>query len=375
VQLTIKIKLMTTQAMDQVLLDLLRRINAASTYTALIAKSTGTFNGYKLRALVYNDLKTNYLLGASMAGTAALRAAKAYANKKQRGRTVRFDKKSAIPLDRNTFTYKKNNIVSIWTPAGRLKIPFHCYKEVPLSSKIEAKLVLQDGVFYIHQPVEVEVQEQLAPTEYLGVDLGIKNIAVTSDGTVYSGALLNSLRRRNLRLRRKLQKKQTKSAKRLLKKRSKKEARFANDVNHCISKKIVQKAKDTLQGIAIEDLKNIRKRLGRKPKGGKQKQPKQCITVSKPQRTALSSWSFFQLRSYIEYKALVAGIPVVTVFPHYTSQRCSACGYIHKANRKTRDVFICNQCGYTACADYNAACNISYVASGGVRLSPVRGGL
>ena len=386
---TVKIKLLeapNAPGAHSALLLLMETVNRASRYTSKIAVETETYSKYKLQSLVYETLKADFGLGSCMAQITGVRVGKAYANKARRGKKLHFRPHAAIPLDHRVFSYKKGNVVSIWTMEGRIKTPFHCHKDVKLSSDIEATLVLQDGVFYIHQPIEVAEAPLVEATEYLGVDLGIKNIAVDSDGEVFTGAHLNSLRKRNLRLRKKLQKKGTKSAKRLLKKRRKKEARFARDVNHCISKKLVQKAKDTLRGTALEDLSGIRERLGRKPKATSKAPeakpevtteatptPTKSITVSKPLRSALNSWSFFQLRLFVEYKSRLVGVPCIAVSPKYTSQRCSACGYIHKQNRKTQADFVCGSCGYATHADYNAACNIKYVAKQGCSLSPVRG--
>ena len=247
-KITVKIKLLDSPEAHSALLRLMETVNKASRYTSTIAVETETYSQFKLRGLVYETLKADFGLGSNMAQITGERVGKAYATKTQRGKKLHFKPHAAILLDRRVFSYKKGNVVSIWTMGGRIQIPFHCHKDVKLSSDIEATLVLQDGVFYIHQPIEVAEATLVEATEYLGVDLGIKNIAVDSDGEVFTGAHLNSLRKRNLRLRKKLQKKGTKSAKRLLKKRSKKEARFAKDVNHCISKKLVQKAKDTLRG-------------------------------------------------------------------------------------------------------------------------------
>ncbi len=94
----------------------------------------------------------------------------------------------------------------------------------------------------------------------LGVDLGVVNIAVDSDGEVHSGSQINNVRHSHRLLRAKLQAKGTRSAKRKLKRLSGKERRFAKDTNHCISKKLVAKAKDTNRAIALEDLKGIRSR-------------------------------------------------------------------------------------------------------------------
>ncbi len=77
-------------------------------------------------------------------------------------------------------------------------------------------------------------------------------------------------------LKARLQSKGTKSAKRHLKKLSGRTARFSKDVNHCISKKHVAKAKDTLRSIALEDLQGIRDR----------------VTVRKAQRRSLHTWNF-----------------------------------------------------------------------------------
>jgi putative transposase len=174
------------------------------------------------------------------------------------------------------------------------------------------------------------------------VDLGVANIATDSDGVAYSGKALRATRRRHLALRRRLQAKGTKSAKRLLHKRRRRETRYARDINHCISKTLVGKAQDTGRGIALEDLQGIRDR----------------ITVRRAQRADLHSWSFHQLRAFIAYKAVMAGVSVRAVDPRNTSRGCSVCGHIDKRNRPTRDDFRCILCGHAAPADHNAAINI-----------------
>ena len=197
------------------------------------------------------------------------------------------------------------------------------------------------------------VEPSIKPVQdYLGVDLGVKNIAYDSDSTGYAGAHLNNLRKRHLRLRSKLQKKQTKSAKRLLKKRSGKEARFARDVNHQISKKLVLKAQTSDRGLAIENLKEIRKTS---EKGSNK---------SKAQRQKLNSWAFFQLRAFISYKCQLYGVDLRVVDPSYTSVTCPQCGCRNKKNRLTRDRFRCFTCSHTGYADLIAAVNIRAKALG-----------
>jgi IS605 OrfB family transposase len=114
-------------------------------------------------------------------------------------------------------------------------------------------------------------------------------------------------------------------------------------MNHQISKKLVQKAKCTCQGIALEELTNF---------FDKKK-------VRKSERNQRHSWSFRQLRDFIQYKALLAGVKVILVNPAYTSQECSICGYVDKSNRKSQSDFHCQLCGFATNADYNASINIS----------------
>jgi IS605 OrfB family transposase len=188
----------------------------------------------------------------------------------------------------------------------------------------------------------VEEPEPIDVEGALGVDLGVTNLAVDSDGAVHSASHINNVRFRHRRLRAKLQAKGTRSAKRHLKKLSGKEHRFAKDTNHCISKTLVAKAKDTGRALALEDLNGVRDR----------------VTVRRSQRAALHSWSFFQLRSFVAYKAKRTGVPVVFVDPRNTSRTCPQCGHVDKANRNSQSVFSCVACGHSGLADHIAAINI-----------------
>ena len=159
---------------------------------------------------------------------------------------------------------------------------------------------------------------------------------------------INRYRRRQLALRRKLQAKQTRPARRVLKRQRRKEQRRGRDINHRISKHIVTEAERTGRGIALEDLTGIRARVRHR----------------KPQRVMMSSWSFAQLGSFIEYKAQRAGVPVVNVDPAYTSKECADCHHTQKANRVNQALFICRDCGVVAHADRNASRNIAARAAG-----------
>ena len=160
---------------------------------------------------------------------------------------------------------------------------------------------------------------------------------------IYTSTALNGVRHRHRRLRAKLQRRRTKSKRRRLQKLSGKEKCFAMNTNHVISKRIVRLAERTKRAIALEDLKGIRARA----------------RVRRQQRARLHSWSFGQLRSFIEYKARMAGLPIACVDPWGTSRECPDCGHTSKSNRSSRAVFLCTSCGAAGHADVIAARNIS----------------
>ncbi|GFP26542.1 hypothetical protein HKBW3S25_02037, partial [Candidatus Hakubella thermalkaliphila] len=151
----------------------------------------------------------------------------------------------AMVFDSRILSFKNMETASILTLQGRIRVPMVVsqYHEGLLCGRRvrgQADLILQKGVFYLLLVVDVPEGKPNSDNGFIGVDLGIVNIAVDSTGEVFSGATVNGLRKRHIKLRKKLQAKGTKSAKKLLRKRSKKEKLFARDVNHCISKKLVE---------------------------------------------------------------------------------------------------------------------------------------
>ncbi|QBI53538.1 Putative transposase DNA-binding domain protein [Streptomonospora litoralis] len=193
----------------------------------------------------------------------------------------------------------------------------------------DSDLVERGGVFYLMATCEVAEAEQYAPEGFIGVDLGIANIATTSTGYRAAGRGLNRHRKRQAALRAKLQAKRTKSAKRRLKKRNRRERRHVANTNHVIAKQIVTEAERTSAGIALEDLTGIRQR----------------VRLCRPQRVAIHSWAFARLAAFIAYKAKRAGVPLVQVDPAYTSRECAECRYIDKRNRVAQARFVCRSWG------------------------------
>ncbi|MCX5562804.1 transposase [Streptomyces sp. NBC_00038] len=264
---------------------------------------------------------------------------------KAESKPVTFRPDAAQPYDDRCLSWQiDEQTVSIWTTAGRLRgVRFTCSEQARKllagHRKGESDLVHRDGMWLLIATCEVPEAERYEPDGFIGVDLGIANIATTSTGYRAAGRDLNRHRKRHRDLRRKLQAKRTQSAKRRLKNRRRKEQRHAANVNHIISKKIVTEAERTSSGIALEDLGRIRQR----------------VRLRKPQRVTLHSWAFAQLGAFVAYKAQRAGVPLVYVDPAYTSQECAECHHIEKKNRVDQALFVCRGCGVVAHADRNAS--------------------
>jgi IS605 OrfB family transposase len=232
------------------------------------------------------------------------------------------------------------------------------------------------GDYWLHLVVTLPepVVSCSAAAQVIGVDVGISRIAVSSDNCFFTGKRVKEHVRRMFRLRRALQaahalarstctgrtlvmapsamehmcaSEGSRSAKRHLRRLRQRENRFRADVNHCVSKRLVE----TLPPgsvIVMENLTNIRERVRAR-----------CA-----QRREMHNWSFGQLRAFVAYKAAARGIQVEFADRRYSSQACSGCGHIARSNRKTQRWFSCVKCGYQSNADLNAARNLALRARG-----------
>lgn len=343
-KLTATIKLLPNDEQRQYLYQTLERANSACNWISEQAWETQTFNTTRLHNLTYYTARSQFDLGSQIMVRCIGKVIEAYKLDKKTKRL--FKKLGGIPYDNHNLTFKTNKQqIVIWSVGGRLTIPFTAgagQLALLQHQQGESDLVYRKGVFYLFTTCDVPDDTPIEVESFLGVDLGVKNIAVDNDGNIHSAKHLLNVRHRHRRLRQKLQQKGTKSTKRLLKHLSGKEQRFARDVNHCISKQLVKIAKGTQRGIALENLEGIRDR----------------VNVPRKKRNELHSWSFHQLRAFIAYKAEHAGVPVVVVDPRNTSRTCPSCGCVDKRNRPSQATFSCISCGFASHADYVAAINI-----------------
>jgi putative transposase len=346
---TMLLKLAPTEEQQHALLDTMHAFNQAANYVAAVAFAEHTANKFVLQKLVYGELRTTYQLPSQVAIRCLSKASEAY--KRDKSIQPRFRPEGAIVYDERVMSFKGLTHVSLLTLTGRVLVPFRMggYQSVRMDRiKGQADLIYRNRQCFLAVTLEVPEPPPDEATATLGVDLGIVNLATDSEGETFSGEAVEKNHKRHHALRQRLQKRGTKSAKRHLKRLSGKEARFKRNTNHVISKRIVQKAKAKNLGIAIEELRHIRARTD--------------STVRRSQRNRHTSWAFGQLRSFLEYKARLAGVPLHTIDPRHTSRTCSVCGHCEKANRQSQASFKCVQCGFAAPADWNASVNISRAA-------------
>lgn len=334
-KLTLKIKLLPNASQRESLLNTLKEANAQCNIISKVAWERKVFNQFKLHKECYYNIKETSKLSAQLIVRCISKVADAYKIDKKVKRV--FNDYGAIAYDSRILSYK-NNQVSIWSLDGRLKIPFKCHNEkyIPYI-KGEADLVFKNDNFFLFQTVEIPEEAVNDVEDFIGVDFGINAVAVASNGYQYDGKQLKKYKEKKRKVRASIQAKNTRSSRRLLKRLSGRENRHNTLINHTISKQLVNLAKQERKGLVIEDLKGVRKKK-----------------TNKTTRTLVANWSFYQLRSMLEYKAKMNGVPLITVLPHYSSKACNVCNKIGVRNGA---VFSCS-CGYNGNSDFNASKNL-----------------
>lgn len=246
------------------------------------------------------------------------------------------------------------NCFSVNTLNGRVKLPYFVegmsrYFDHTIYKFGTAKIVNKHGKYFLHIPVSYEVEESNISDicNVVGIDRGINFVVATYDSKhrsgFVSGRAIKQKRAHYSKLRKELQMRRTPSAKRRLKAIGQRENRWMQDINHCVSKALVDNnPKHTL--FVLEDLSGVRNATER---------------VRTKGRYVSVSWSFYDLEQKIIYKAKQNQSTVIKVNPRYTSQCCPVCGHIEKANRdKKIHLFTCKNCGYKSNDDRIGAMNL-----------------
>lgn len=314
-------------------------------------------NNVRIQALTYEQIREQFSLSANLAIRAINRVAGNRKTAKHKNRPVKEFKPTSADYDARIFAYReKDQTVSLTLVGGRERFSLILgnYQIGKLKGRKPTSATLvktRKGEYFINIQVKDEAPAAQFASQVIGADLGRTDICVTSEGYKASGKQITQIRNHQQRMRATLQHKAvkgTRSSRRrcrqLLQRLSGRERRFQRHVNHVVSKTLVQQALTTNSVIALENLEGIRERTNQLPR-------------SKKERRLSNSWSFFELRTFISYKALIAGVEVVLIDPRYTSKTCHCCNVIGERKGKS---FKCvnTACSWTGDADYNGATNI-----------------
>lgn len=246
-----------------------RAFNEAATWIAQVCWDEGITNTNTAHHRVYGETRLAYGLGAQLAVCARAKAVEAIKAVKAKHRETcpQFGSRGSIRYDARTYRLMSLDRVSLNTLDGRIVCRLllgprqHEMLVDPVWAIGGADLVWRRGIYYLHITQSREAPDTSEPDGgVLGVDLGIVNLATDSEGETFSGTAITHARQRYHTRRQRLQKVNTKNAKRRLRKNAGRECRFQKDVNHGISKALVSKAVVSCKAIALEDLSGIRER-------------------------------------------------------------------------------------------------------------------
>ncbi|MSE07228.1 IS200/IS605 family element transposase accessory protein TnpB [Lactobacillus salivarius] len=264
-----------------------------------------------------------------------------------------------VDLQRNRdWSYLSSGQLSINTLDGRVKVDpicrgFNQYLDGTWKFGL-AKLLKSSGKWYLHISATKEVTDFDKQTvkHVVGIDRGLRFLATSYDEqgktAFFDGQAIMRKRAKYQKLRATLQAKGTKSAKRRLKKLSGRENRWISDVNHCLSKTLVQKYGDNTLFV-LENLNGV---------------SFERTDLPKALRNQNKSWAFYQLEQFLTYKVHLHNSEVVEVSAKYTSQRCPKCGVIKKDNRHhEKHEYHCTNCGYCSNDDRIGAMNIQLLGT------------
>ncbi|MEQ9671279.1 RNA-guided endonuclease InsQ/TnpB family protein [Coleofasciculus sp. G2-EDA-02] len=315
-------------------------------------------NKIAIQSLTYQTIKSEFSLVANMAVRACARVAANRKVAKQKGKLVKRFTPTSIDCDKDLFRFREHDwTVSLATVHGRerIKLKVGNYQRGKLKGRNPTSAQLckhRDGQFYLHIQIKDDAKDAPVTDKVIGIDLGRRDIAVTSEGSKWDGTDIQQVRDQFSQVRASLQKKAPKGTRttrrrcrEILRRLSGRERRYQQWLNHNISKSVVKRAIELSASIAIEDLTGIRERTNEQPR-------------NKTERRRSNSWAFYQLRLFIEYKARSVGVMVIPISPAYTSQMCHNCLHIHPVKGKSYrsgKTFKCGHCGWHGDADFNGA--------------------
>ena len=354
--ITAKIQIIAAET-DKVLLDETMSVyRNACNYVSDYVFRTHDLKQFSLNKALYSILREKFNLKSQMAQSVLKTVIARYKTilENQNEWIKPSFKKPQYDLVWNRDYSLTQNRFSINTLNGRVKLSYFSdgmskYFDHTIYKFGTAKLVNKHGKYYLHIPVTYEVEESNISDicNVVGIDRGINFVVATYDSKhksgFVSGKAIKQKRAKYSKLRKELQMRHTPSSRRRLKAIGQRENRWMQDINHQVSKALVENnPKHTL--FVLEDLSGIRNATER---------------VKTKDRYVSVSWSFYDLEQKLIYKAKQNQSSVIKVDPRYTSQCCPCCGHVEKSNRNKKiHLFTCKKCGYKSNDDRIGAMNL-----------------
>ena len=354
--ITAKIQIIAAET-DKVLLDETMSVyRNACNYVSDYVFRTHDLKQFSLNKALYSILREKFNLKSQMAQSVLKTVIARYKTilENQNEWIKPSFKKPQYDLVWNRDYSLTQNRFSINTLNGRVKLSYFSdgmskYFDHTIYKFGTARLVSKHGKYYLHIPVTYEVEESNISDicNVVGIDRGINFVVATYDSKhksgFVSGKAIKQKRAKYSKLRKELQMRHTPSSRRRLKAIGQRENRWMQDINHQVSKALVENnPKHTL--FVLEDLSGIRNATER---------------VKTKDRYVSVSWSFYDLEQKLIYKAKQNQSSVIKVDPRYTSQCCPCCGHVEKSNRNKKiHLFTCKKCGYKSNDDRIGAMNL-----------------
>ena len=249
------------------------------------------------------------------------------------GSTVRIDEEYIILVKPRASDYTEDDLRIRFK---RHKIKYNFDKVTNFTISRENNKYYISFTFY----TDIESKET---TDSVGIDLGIKDFVICSDGTVYENKRFLEKSLRKLKIQQRRLSKKKKGSKNREKQRIKvnklykKVKNQRNDYQHKISRELV----DNFKAIFLETL-NVKN-----------------MVKNKKLSKAISDVSWSSFITKLEYKIAENQGKIVKIDPFYPSSKtCSNCGCVKKELKLSERTYHCSECGFTIDRDLNASINI-----------------
>jgi putative transposase len=267
----------------------------------------------------------------------------------KRAKPPRFKRKDSAP----SFC-AANEVGSFHTDGKHIKLPVvgwvRMREAVRFTGPLKrATISLDAGRWYVSLIIETDdIQPVEQPVAVVGVDLGVTALATLSTSEVIEGpkphaAALKRLRRLNkAQARKRRGSANFRKAKARLAKLHGRIASIRRDALHKLTTGLAK----THRLIGIEDL-NVR-----------------GMAANRHLARAVMDGGFFEFRRQLDYKARLYGSRIVVASRWYPSSKtCSCCGVVKKTLALAERMFRCDDCGFEAGRDHNAALNLAKLAA------------